>query len=231
MRDPRRLLLDQPTDFERSLLESAARERPSEAHRMEVRRALWEVAPRAAAAAAGTKAAIAGLVVTAIVGLVLVQRARSVNDEALESNTLPTAPALVAPIVEIPAPLSGPPASPRAEPAPVAAAPAKVRSEGRSTGRSSIAPSDASDVRDQIRMIDEARAAMSRHEPTSALRTIDRYVARYPDGVFQQEAGILRILALDDRGDRAKASILARSFLASHPTSAHVTRIERIAGR
>jgi len=88
-----------------------------------------------------------------------------------------------------------------------------------------------SDVRDQIRMIDEARSAMNQHSASAALASVDRYAAKYPDGIFRQEARILRILALDERGDHTRATALARAFLASYPTSAHVARIEHIAKR
>jgi outer membrane protein assembly factor BamD (BamD/ComL family) len=93
------------------------------------------------------------------------------------------------------------------------------------------ASAEGSDVRDQIRMIDEARAAMDHHDPSTALLSVDRYAAKYPEGMFRQEARILRILALDDRGDHGRATTLARAFVTSYPTSAHVARIERIADR
>jgi outer membrane protein assembly factor BamD (BamD/ComL family) len=80
-------------------------------------------------------------------------------------------------------------------------------------------------------MIDEARAAMNQHNASAALVSVDRYAAKYPEGIFRQEARILRILAIDEQGDHTRATALARAFLASYPTSAHVARIERIAKR
>src|SRR5207237_1031209 len=87
-----------------------------------------------------------------------------------------------------------------------------------------------SDIRAQIALIDEARSAVSRHDPAAALRAVDLYGTRYPGGAFDQEASVIRIEALDQNGNHARAASLARSFLAKHPASAHAKRLERIAG-
>ena len=95
----------------------------------------------------------------------------------------------------------------------------------------SPAPSANSDIREQIRLIDEARAAVGAHDVASALRTLDQYRLKFPGGALDQEATVLRIEALDQRGDHAQAASMARAFLARNPASAHAKRLERIAGQ
>lgn len=236
----KRLLSDKPTSLERMLLEASVKERPSELHRMRVREAIWEAAPAStkAGAAAGstfaTKVAVVGAIGAAIIGLALFQRGRLANHELVDASlpapsVVHTAEGHVAPAVLAvdSTPVAPPASKPAVEARP--AATAKPRVENVRAARA--ASTEVSDVRDQIRMIDEARAAMDHHDPSTALLAVDRYAAKYPEGMFRQEARILRILALDDRGDHGRATTLARAFVASYPTSAHVARIERIAER
>jgi hypothetical protein len=240
----KRLLSDRPTSLERSLLEAAVKERPSEAQRMRVRRAMREASPVSMNTAAGgtmaTKGIVAGIVGVGLVGIMLWQRARSPVQGIHDANAtsfMMSAPAAQSPLVA-PEPVNAEPVRAdesvvRPDTRVVAVGVTKARgSEGARVAARAPAPAnDTSDVRDQIRMIDEARSAMNQHNTSAALVSVDRYAAKYPEGIFQQEARILRILALDDRGDHARATALARSFLASYPTSAHVARIERIAKR
>jgi len=239
----RRLLSDKPTSLERMLLEAAVKERPSDAQRMRVREAIWEAAPASTRGGAATgssfaaKVAAVGAIGATIVGLAILQRGRLSQHELADANLatpsiVPTAEG-VAPAA-LPVESTPPAAAPQPNRANVEArpaVPAKARTGNENARTARAATGDVSDVRDQIRMIDEARAAMEHRDPSAALVAVDRYAAKYPDGMFRQEARILRILALDDRGDHARATTLARAFLASYPTSAHVARIERIAER
>ena len=68
-------------------------------------------------------------------------------------------------------------------------------------------------------------------QQASALRTLDQYRSKFPGGALDQEATVLRIEALDQRGDHAQAASMARAFLARNPASAHAKRLERIAGQ
>jgi len=88
----------------------------------------------------------------------------------------------------------------------------------------------ASDIRAQIALIDEAHAAVKRHAPADALRAVDLYASRYPGGLLDQEAAVIRIEAVDQGGNHARAASMARAFLAKHPSSAHAKRLEGIAG-
>jgi hypothetical protein len=236
--DPKRLLEEEgPSELERSLLKAVGAEQPSHEHRMRVRQAMG-LGPGTAPASASTtpssgigKMAIVGVVAAgAVAALLLLGRTRQASlppsplpstpvlQEVTAAPAAPGVPAATAemtpPTVEAPDPAAAPHVARR----PVAPAP-------------SPSPSASSDIREQIRLIDEARAAVGAHDPASALRTLDQYRSKFPSGALDQEAAVLRIEALDQRGDHAQAASMARAFLARNPASAHATRLERIAGQ
>lgn len=235
MNDPKRLLEEVPTELERSLLKAVAAEEPSPEHRMRVREAMG-LAPGPAPALAASPAS-SGMGKIAIVGVVA---AGAVAALLLLGRTRAVAPAVTNPsppeVVVAPPPPEAPVAPP-AVVAPAAVEPAAVESPDPATAAhaarhsASPLPVASSDVREQIRLIDEARAAVVGHDATSALRSLDQYRAKFPGGALDQEATVLRIEALDQKGDHAQAASMARSFLARNPASAHAKRLERIAGQ
>jgi outer membrane protein assembly factor BamD (BamD/ComL family) len=79
-----------------------------------------------------------------------------------------------------------------------------------------------------VAAVDAAGRALRAGDAAGALTALDRYEHDYPRGTLRPEATVLRIEALVARGDRARALILARRFLASHPTSAHRTRVRSL---
>ena len=91
------------------------------------------------------------------------------------------------------------------------------------------APVAAGDLRDQIALIDAARAAVTGGSSERALVLLRRYDSSYPGGAFRPEALALRIEALDQDGRRAEAQALARDFLARYPHSPVAERVARVA--
>jgi len=75
----------------------------------------------------------------------------------------------------------------------------------------------ASSLFDEQRIIESARAAVSRGDAAGALATLDRYQQSYPQGQFVPEALALRIEALGARGDLARARGLAAEFERRYP--------------
>jgi outer membrane protein assembly factor BamD (BamD/ComL family) len=70
---------------------------------------------------------------------------------------------------------------------------------------------------DEQRVIESARAAVSRGDAPSALATLDYYERSYAHGQFGPEALALRIQALSAQGDLARARSLAAEFRQRHP--------------
>jgi TolA-binding protein len=211
------------TAFEQQLLDAAIGERPPGELFASMQRAL-ETSTIAGNAAAGTAAtssigylAIAALAAGgAVVGLL------ALREPPAEVRTVPvSAPARV---IEAPA-LPSPAIQPKSAPAVERAAPAPVRRQAPAV-KPAASPSE---LRDQIRLMDQARAAVRAGSTDSALSLLTRYTQRFPDGAFRQEAAVLQLEALERAGERGKASSLARKFLNEHPDSPHVERMGRAA--
>jgi outer membrane protein assembly factor BamD (BamD/ComL family) len=80
----------------------------------------------------------------------------------------------------------------------------------------------------EVDLLDRARRTLLAGRAADALSTLDRYGREYPSGILQPEAAVLRIQALEQRGDRAAAAALARQFIASHPGSRHVESLRAL---
>jgi len=242
MSDPTRLLQDAPSDLEAELLRSVASERPTFEHRTRVRQAMGlapggSIAPPAGAGSLGAgKMAIAGLIAAGAIAALLARGASHYGagastgmvDVTAVAPSPPAEPAIAiepaAPVVDPQSlPSAGAPPSPN--PRATAIPPSRPTRESKST-----ADATPSDIRAQIALIDEAHAALKRHAPGDALRAVDLYSSRYPGGLLDQEAAVIRIEAVDQSGNHARAASLARAFLAKHPASAHAKRLEGIAG-
>lgn len=104
--------------------------------------------------------------------------------------------------------------------------PSPTSHDGRTTGAVALAPAPAasssgkpraSNLFDEQRIIESARAAVSRGDAQSALSTLDGYKRSYPQGQFGPEALALRIEALSAKGDLARARNLAADFRQRYP--------------
>src|SRR5450432_113485 len=196
-----KLVADQPTPLERLLLDAAANESPSAEQRMRVRAALGLSAmtmPAPAAARPGRiatlgKAAIGGAIVaSAVIALVLSGVGRKPAARATVALTPTSAPS--------PAPVQRAPAEPVASPLPpVELEPASdapsTKSSPKPTAKSvssvsrTPAPADsASDLGEQLRLIDAARTAVAAGNASTAAQALSTYNAKFPHGSFGQEA-------------------------------------------
>jgi len=102
---------------------------------------------------------------------------------------------------------------------PTASAPPAEGPAGEGTGA----------LRDEIALIDGARAALAAGSSSQALSLLERYRARHPHGMLLPEALALRIEAIDRAGDHARARVLASAFLAQYPHSPLARRVAHIA--
>jgi len=91
-----------------------------------------------------------------------------------------------------------------------------------------LATGDAT-LRDEIRLLDLARAALNMRTPQKALQELRQYFNAHPNGMLEPEAAVLRIEALRESGDRVQASAASREFLARHPDGPLVDRVRRLA--
>jgi hypothetical protein len=151
---------------------------------------------------------------------------------ALAPGAAPTPePAPVAAIAAI-----APEASEASEttPAPSAATPNHEARDDRAPSKHSSKPAvvdSGADLSEQLRLIDQARSAVAAGNASAASVALSTYRARFPRGPFGQEAAVLQIETLDLQGNHAQAAAQARTFLARHPNSPHVSVVQRIANR
>jgi TolA-binding protein len=231
MKDPERLLEGTTTDFERTVLRAARLEQPSVAQRRRMRRALFFA--EIGFLTAGFKAA-AGignqLVVVAVIAGVLAGTGSSSLTTSSHHRPQTYAPATVQPAIN--------PASVGQAPAITDDAPNGIRAEELTletnkdrdvkTAPRTVAPVKTIDLREEIRLLDEARIALRSKDPGRALSTVNRYLAQFPRGSFRQEASVLRIEALAMNGNKTQAATEAKRFMTTHPSSPHVDKLQRI---
>jgi hypothetical protein len=187
MKDLRPLLGDDASDFERQLLNAVRRERPSSQLQASMRGTLgltgpvaWLGAVRGALSTVAGKSALGVAVIGLVAGGVVTSGVLASSDEpaALQSPASAlTAPAVVppAPVLDV-APIV---TQPNAPPAAKAAA---IEAEDPSSRQ----------LREEILLLDQARGALQRGARAAALRELDRYRERFPEGILSREATQLR---------------------------------------
>jgi len=230
--DPTRLVVNGATDFERSLLVAAARERPSSAQFRRMRRAivLWSVGVLALSmkASAGTL----GMILLSAVAAGVAPTSSSLHAPAPGTQE----PSPVTPAVRSRSLPIGPVATDRGlgvvgdtETSASTARPKVALRHGRTSSLpESAPPSTAHDLKAEIELLDQARAAIHAGSPGQALSLLALYRGRHPHGALRQEADVVRIQALARSGNFDAAKSLARAFIAKHPNSPHVLRLRRL---
>ena len=81
----------------------------------------------------------------------------------------------------------------------------------------------------EIRLLDQARAALAAGDLPRAAALLDRYAANRPSAVLAQEAALLRVRLLLKQGDRRGAAQLARRIIHEYPESRHVDSLRSLA--
>lgn len=87
-------------------------------------------------------------------------------------------------------------------------------------------PKERSTLNEEMRLLDQARAALAQDDQQRALAILSQYEQKYPRGVLKPEATVLRVSALSAAGQAEQADDLKKDFLDQHPTSAHRQRLE-----
>jgi len=227
MKDPKLLVSEGASDFERRWLSAARAEEPPAEVVNRIERALGigvaavATTPAVATATSATAAtAKGGLSALRIAGLSALGVGGAVGLVLLLTRPSPPRPSLSA---------DQPPPVVETAPAPVGAAAAIAPAvEAPARDKPSSTPA-AGALRDEITLIDGARAALSAGSPGQALALLERYRARHPRGMLLPEALAMRIEAIDRSGDHARAHALARAFLADYPHSPLAQRVAHIA--
>lgn len=144
----------------------------------------------------------------------------TVQDPIPFSATIPLPPPTAMPAATASATASAAAPRPVIEPRPaVSAAPtATAEPESRETL-----------LREESRLVGEARAALRRGDAAGALSMLETIRARFPGGGLGQEREALAIEALARAGRRDEAKARAAAFVEAHPTSPFVTVVQAFA--
>jgi hypothetical protein len=201
MNDPKRLVEEEGTDLEKLLLDAARTEKPKSSLLPRMLAGLGIGVGLTQTAAPLAAAAKVGVGVWVSVGLLAAAGAGFVGARSLAPAKAPPPPPPVAAHAAPPAPARDVPA---------------------------LAPSDAK-LRDDIRLLDRARASLRMRAPQQALQELHHYFEGHPHGMLEPEAAVLRVEALRENGDRDKAAAASREFLAKHPDGPLADRVRRLA--
>ena len=221
MKEPKRLLSQGATDFERQLLRAVVNERPSALLRSRMQRGLGLVGPLAWAS---TVKAMLGSAAGKVTGLVAVGVLVAAGFTALKLVPARDTEATPVPATNVAAP---PPArvsepsvtAPAAEPA-VAEVPPSGTSTADGAEVAEAAPPSADAVpdvaptaeaaadeddrrlREESALLDAARSALERGDREAARGSLRTYRERFPTGVLAREANVLRRRAEPARSKR-----------------------------
>jgi hypothetical protein len=97
------------------------------------------------------------------------------------------------------------------------------------TEQANDSPLDRS-LGNETRALDRAREALDEHRPSEAMRVLDEYQRRFPQGRLRPESMVLRLAALLQAGRRGAADSLASQLLADEAYQTYAPRIRSLLG-
>lgn len=234
MSDPTRLIDEAGGDeLEASLLKLAKNEGPSAEGR---RRILAAIAAGSAASLtteatqaatkASSKAAVKWGVIGAGVAALAIPAALLLGGGSKE----PAAPRATPQAAPVPRPEPRVEAAPKDEgPAPLTVDDLPALKEQPSAGVAPAAPKQAS-LAEEVAQLQKAKLALKGGNPSQALAELGVYQQRFPRPMLGAEATVVRIEALSQSGDAARAKSLAEGFLAKNPNSPYAARLRSLTG-
>jgi hypothetical protein len=224
MSDLRRWSEEGASEEERRLL-AAHRENPSDRAR---NRALVALGVGGAVAASGGTAA-AGVGLTAKIGAAVAVAALVGGALAYRFSGSPPTATVAPPASASAAPVAVHEPAPSATVVePVASAPKPAPSPVKSVVTPTPKPAASSSLAIEVKALEDAQGALNAHDPDGALRILDQYHARFPNGTLGGEETVIRVQALLARGDREKATALANAYATAHPDTPYARRIQAL---
>ncbi|AKV00421.1 hypothetical protein AKJ09_07084 [Labilithrix luteola] len=106
---------------------------------------------------------------------------------------------------------------------------APVSKSNAAPAETTAAPTARADAfRDELALVERARAQLSRGDSAEALRTLDSHRTQFPSGAFVQEVVVMRIEALAASGNAEAARAEGTQFLERHSTSPYAERVRSV---
>lgn len=91
-------------------------------------------------------------------------------------------------------------------------------------------PAAQGSLADEVAQLQKAKLALKGGNPAAALTELGTYSQRFPRPTLGVEATVLRIEALSQSGEAARAKSLAESFIAKNPNSPYASRLRSLTG-
>lgn len=153
----------------------------------------------------------------------------SSNDEGKATKSIPSA--LKAPATEVKAAPLPPSNPPQAEgPAPLSLDDLPTLPSEAPTPGAAPTKLPQGSLADEVAQLQKAKLALKAGNAAQALSELGTYSQRFPRPTLGAEATVLRIEALSQTGDSARAKAMATSFLAKNPTSPYAARLRKLTG-
>ena len=145
----------------------------------------------------------------------------------------PSASVAPASVTRLSEPIDSPPARPVASSGQAAlsrevAASSAAAVASRPARRAGVEAVDGSALSVEVTLVQDAARALAGGDPAGALRFLDRYDRRWPHGALAEEAGALRVQALQRTDRTGEARALARKLLDAHPHGVLAARLQRV---
>jgi len=245
MADPSRLLDGGASEFESRILIAGRRDAPSRHGRQRILAGLGVGASVSTGAALTAKAATLawyqrfGRLALGSVGLGTVGGVAVWAGVKLLAPAAPVAPTHVAIPVQAPVAQMVAPANNTVEAEPATAAaideatPSDAAKPAARSGLRSRATSGASEsnaLSEELSVLENARRALVGGDARRTLRLLDEYSHKFAKPRLNSEASVLRIEALVQSGNRARALELGREFLTRHAGSPYERRVRSLIG-
>ncbi len=226
MTDPKRLLESESDDpaasLERELLASL---RPPDTAQGEV----WQRLAKSGVIALGVSGTVGATSKVAAasglgskLALVLVVAAPLVGGALYLSRKPESAPPRPAPVATVPGV-----AIAQAAPSAAAAPPASGAAEPMLEKSAERASSPAAALREENRLLREAREALRSSDAERSLALLRQLDARFPRGSLTQERELVHIQALRSAGRNSEASVRAQRFLKVYPESPYAEHVRK----
>jgi hypothetical protein len=239
MIDPTRLIEEAGGDpLESSLLQLARNEGPSTDGRRKILAAIaaagtaslaTQQAKAASTAGKGMTVAKWGILAVAAVAIPAAILLRGSGDAPTPVKPAPSA--LKAPATEVPVTTAPGAPTQASGPAPLALEDLPtLPSVTPATGSAPSSKQPQGSLADEVAQLQKAKLALKGGSPTLALAELVTYGQRFPRPMLGAEATVLRIEALSQTGDSARAKTLAEGFLAKNPNSPYAARLRNLTG-
>jgi len=102
--------------------------------------------------------------------------------------------------------------------------------KAKGSAKATAGTEDDHALRDEVALLDQARAALASGNTAAALSALDRHKREFPRGFLSSEAEVLRVEALVKAGRTAEARAQGERLLSREPNGPQAKRVRSLLG-